>query len=111
MPFDAMPEVVVSDVARLRVALDGVRNGWARYHIGLRGGDHCALGWLLEAADWDRDEAVRLALKYVYPALPASARHNDRLVSIYRYNDFGSHRRIERLFADACRLAEEPAVR
>jgi hypothetical protein len=114
MPFDGLPEGLVSDLVKLRIALDGVRSGWTDGRIGLKdAAEHCAIGWLLVATDWDRDEATRLALEYVYPALPEKARNGlgARLASIYRYNDQGSQRRIVRLFAAACQLAEQPAVR
>jgi hypothetical protein len=119
MPFDGLPEGLVSDVVKLRIALDGVRNrGWSNRAIGARGiggrpeGKHCAIGWLLVATDWDRDEVTRLALDYVYPALPEKARNDQkRMLSISRYNDRGSHKRVEQLFTDAIRIAEENAVR
>lgn len=112
MPFDGLPEFVVSDLVKLRIALDGVRTGWTDGRIGLQdAAEHCAIGWLLVATDWDRDEATRLALEYVYPALPEKARRTGRLESIYRYNDTGSQGRIAQLFVNACRLAEAPAVR
>jgi hypothetical protein len=99
-------------MAKLRVALEGVRTNWDTGEVGLRDAeDHCAIGWLLVATDWNREEAVRLALEYVYPALPEKARKPDqRLKSIWRYNDHGSNRRIVRLFDDAMRLAEQRVV-
>jgi hypothetical protein len=108
MPFDGLPAGLLSDMAKLRVALEGVRDlGWRQEKIGLRDADrHCALGWLLVATDWDRDETVRLALDYVYPALPEHARKEERLQSIYHYNDKGSRKRVVRLFEDAVKLAE-----
>jgi hypothetical protein len=112
MPFDGLPEGLVSDMVKLRIALDGVRRGWAQYEVGPQGAEHhCAIGWLLVATDWDRDEATRLALEYVYPALPRKARRLARLASIWTYNDGGGSRRIEKLFSNAVRLAEEKAVR
>jgi hypothetical protein len=108
MPFDGLPEGLVSDLVKLRIALDGVRGDrWTTGQIGTTSdGDHCAIGWLLVATDWDRDEATRLALDYVYPALPEKARKPGRLNSIWAYNDNGGQKRIERLFADAVQLAE-----
>ena len=111
MPFDGLPEGLVSDLVKLRIALDGVRGGWTRCTLGRRAsGEHCALGWLLEATDYDRDETVRLALEYVYPALPQQARKEHRLESIYMYNDHGGPKRIQKLFADAVKLAERRIV-
>lgn len=112
MPFDALPQEVVSDLVKLRIALDGVRQHWRSYRVGSpRDAEHCAIGWLLVAADWDRDEATRLALEYVYPALPEKARKKGRLASVWIYNDTGGRKRIVQLFADAARLAEQRAVR
>lgn len=118
MPFDGLPDGLMSDLAKLRVALAGVRErGWSNRAIGARGiggrreGDHCAIGWLLVATDWDRDETTRLALDYVYPALPAAARnYHKRMWSISNYNDRGSRKRVVQLFEDACRLAEQRVV-
>ena len=68
MPFDGVPEGVVSDLVKLCIALDGVCRRWSNTSIGAReiGGrpdaPHCTLGWLLVATDWDRDETTRLAL-------------------------------------------------
>ena len=113
MPFDGLPEGLLSDMAKLRVALDGVRNGgWMDHAVGGPGArHHCAIGWLLEATDWDRDEAVRLALEYVYPALPEKARKPERLRSIWEYNDKGGVDRIDLLFTEATRLATLRATR
>jgi hypothetical protein len=112
MPFDGLPQGLLSDMAKLRVALDGVKRHWAEGKIGLGDEDHCAIGWLLVATDGNRDETVRLALDYVYPALPARARRDDeRLDSIVQYNDDGSRKRIVRLFTDAVALAEARVVR
>ena len=111
MPFDGLPQGLLSDMAKLRVALDGVRDNWTTHEIGIDGDAHCAIGWLLVATDWDRDEATRLALDYVYPALPEKARRPERLRSIWRYNDAGSRKRVVRLFEDAVALAEACVVR
>lgn len=114
MPFDGVPSGWSEDLVRLRVALDGVRNGWQRGAIGQReAGEHCALGWLLVATDWDRDAATRLALDYVYPALPGGYQKPERMRSIYRFNDIRGRAQVERLFADAVKLAEAkvPTVR
>ena len=109
MPFDGVPEGLISDLAKLRIALDGVRGGWTVGEVGGKHADeHCAIGWLLEATDWDRDETVRLALQYVYPALPPGRQHpKDRLASIVLFNDATGRKRIAQLFEDAVRLAEQ----
>ena len=108
MPFDGVPSGWSEDLVRLRVALDGVRNGWRRGAIGRQTeAEHCALGWLLVATDWDIDAATRLALDYVYPALPPAAqRPTPTMQAIYRYNDSKGRARVEQLFADAVKLAE-----
>ena len=117
MPFDGLPEGVVSDMVKLRIALDGVCRRWSNTSIGAReiGGrpdaPHCTLGWLLVATEWDRDETTRLALEYVYPALPATARKADsRMRAISNYNDRGSRKRVVQLLTDALQLAEQRAV-
>lgn len=110
MPFDGLPQGLLSDMAKLRVALDGVRGNWTPGAVGKGLPDHCAVGWLLVATDWDSEEATRLALDYVYPALPPRARKRDRIWSIVNYNDDGGQRRIERLFSDAVKLAEAKVV-
>ena len=113
MPFDGVPEGVVSDLVKLRIALDGVRTHWREGAIGRQtDATHCAIGWLLVATEWNRDEAVRLALDYVYPALPEKARDpsEGRLEAIASYNDNGSASRIEKLFTNACQLAERQVV-
>ena len=115
MPFDGLPDGLLSDLAKLRIALAGVRDrGWSDHAIGARGiggrpeGAHCAIGWLLVATDWDRDETTRLALDYIYPALPEKARNDHRRMwSISNYNDKGSRKQVERLFTDAITLAEK----
>jgi len=118
MPFDGLPEGLLSDMAKLRIALDGVRQRWAAGTIGIENADrHCALGWLLVATEWNRDEAVRLALDYVYPVLPEKVRERGsragepRLGLIVQYNDNGSRKRVEQLFSSAVALAESRAVR
>ena len=114
MPFDGVPEGLVSDLVKLRIALDGVRTHWTSHKIGLQDeARHCAIGWLLVATEWNRDEAVRLALDYVYPALPEKARDpsEGRLEAIASYNDNGSASRIEKLFTGALQLAERQVVR
>lgn len=109
MPFDGVPEGLVSDLVKLRLALDGVRGGWLKGQLGHKNEDqHCAIGWLLEATDWNRDETVRLALQYVYPALPLGRQYpKDRLHSIVLFNDTTGRKRIAKLFEDAVRLAEQ----
>jgi hypothetical protein len=119
MPFDGLPDGLLSDLAKLKVALEGVksRGRWSNQAIGGReiGGRpeqaHCAIGWLLVATDWDREETTRLALAYVYPALPDTARDDrQRILSISQYNDRGSRKRVVQLFEDAMQLAEQRVV-
>jgi hypothetical protein len=118
MPFDGLPAELLSDLAKLRVALDGVRDrGWSNRAIGAReiGGrppvPHCTIGWLLVATDWDRDETTRLALDYVYPALPEKARNDTkRMWSISKYNDGGSRKRVVKLLEDAVSRAEQQVL-
>jgi len=111
MPFDGTFALQSEDLVRLRVALDGVRNQWAIGKIGLAPeGDHCALGWLLVATDWDKDEATRLAIDYVWPALPPKAQREGKLQSIFSYNDNHSQQRIVALFTKAVELAEEKVL-
>lgn len=108
MPFDGLPEGLVTDLVKLKIALDGVREGWTQCAFGLpKDDEHCAIGWLLVATDYDTKETARLALKYLYPALPERARKRERLESIWEYNDRGSHKRIVQLFDDAVKLAEQ----
>ena len=93
MPFDALHGNVVSDVVRLKVARDGLAKGWRRMGLGLRGAEtHCLLGWLLEASDWDAVEATRLALDYVWPALPERRKREcyGKMRAIYTFNDEAS---------------------
>jgi len=61
--------------------------------LGARGSDsHCLLGWLLEATDWDTEEATRLALDYVWAALPERRRREcyGKMRAIYTFNDEAS---------------------
>lgn len=114
MPFDGTNALQSEDLVKLRVALEGVRGrGWSNHAIGARRPEapHCALGWLLVATDWDRDETTRLALDYVYPALPESARREgNRMRAISDYNDRGSRERVVGLFTKAVELAEEKVL-
>ena len=109
MPFDCLPESFVSDLVKLKIALDGVKGGWRSGSLGRPDeADHCLLGWLLVATDWDTAEATRLALDYVYPALPPKAQlKSGRLRSIYNYNDSKRQSRIVQLLDDAVKLAEK----
>ena len=113
MPFDGLPQKALEDIVRLRTALEGVQKGWVNGKVGAKGTDaHCAVGWLLAATDWDRDEATRLAIDYVFPALPPHAQHPDRrLASIWKYNDGGGRKRVETLFERAVTLAESRLMR
>jgi len=93
MPFDALQGNEVSDVVRLRVARDGLAKGWRQMGLGERGADsHCLLGWLLEASDWDTEEATRLALEYVWAALPERRKREcyGKMRAIYTFNDEAS---------------------
>jgi len=95
MPFDALPGNVVTDIVRLKVARDGLANGWRQMGLGTRGEDsHCLLGWLLEASDWDAEEATRLALDYVWAALPERRKREcyGKMRAIYTFNDEASGR-------------------
>lgn len=91
MPFDAMPEKAVNDVVKLRIALDGLsqRRQWAQGSWGTkRSADHCLLGWLLMATEYEPDEATRLALEYVWPCLPEVAQKSGtKVTAISDYND------------------------
>ena len=93
MPFDALPANPVSDVVRLKVARDGLAKGWRQMGLGERGAEtHCLLGWLLEASDWDTEEATRLALEYVWAALPDRRKREcfGKMRAIYTFNDEAS---------------------
>lgn len=108
MPFDGLPNGLLSDLAKLRVALDGVKRGWDTHVFGPPGADrHCAVGWLLEATGWDTAETTRLAVRYLYPVLPDRAKTYRHLRSVWEYNDSHGHARIIKLFDDAVRLAEK----
>jgi hypothetical protein len=109
VPFDGLPEGLISDLVKLRIALDGIKTDWMKYGFGTASdaAPHCAIGWLLVATDWDTGETTRLALKYLYPALPEKAKKRERLESIWNYNDGGGRERIVRLFGDAVKLAEQ----
>ena len=110
MPFDGMPDGLSEDLVKLRTALAGIKNrdGWAIGSIGLhKDAPHCAIGWLLATTDGDVDETTRLALKYVYPALPPKAQTEAKLASIWGYNDGGGHKRMVELFTGAVKLAEQ----
>jgi hypothetical protein len=112
MPFDGLPKELLSDLVKLRVALDGVKRGWDTHRFGAPGTEqHCAVGWLLEATGWDTAETTRLAVRYLYPVLPDSAKGDRRLRSVWEYNDNRNHTRIIKLFDDAVKLAEQQARR
>jgi hypothetical protein len=110
MPFDGFPPGLLSDLAALKVALAGVRTGWRTGALGIEG-KHCALGWLLHAADGNAKIATRLAVDYVWPALPESARKgkDTRIEAIYRYNDHWGHANTIKVFDRAVELAEAKA--
>lgn len=111
MPFDALPEIVVSDLVRLKVALDLIsdRPKWDNRAVGLRGGErHCAVGWVLRACDWDKEAALKLVADYLYPSLPENAKNPRRGIvwSVSDYNDFHQHKDIVAVFERAVKLAE-----
>lgn len=111
MPFDGLPEGLLSDIAKLRVALAGVEKKWRCGALGLIPEEsHCALGWLLVATDGNIKDATRLAVDYVYPALPDSARRGSRIESIYRYNDLRGQNSVAKLFKNAVDFAERALV-
>lgn len=106
MPFDGLPESLLSDLVKLRIAADGIRGGWKQCKFGLSDEEkHCAIGWLLVATDWDQAEATRLAVDYLYPALPAKSRKSSRLRSVWKYNDDQKHADVVALFENAMVLA------
>jgi hypothetical protein len=112
MPFDALPENVVSDLVRLKVALDLISNKrrWYAGSVGHRGEErHCAVGWVLRACEWDKAAAMKLVTDYLYPSLPAKAqkeKSRGRVWSVSDYNDNNSHEAIVKVFEDAVLLAE-----
>lgn len=77
--------------------------------MGTRGGhEHCLLGWLLEATEWDAREATRLAQRYLFPALPEAQRRNAGVMaSIYSFNDGRSLVSVLRLVDAALAKAAE----
>lgn len=109
MPFDCLPDSAVSDLIKLRIARDGLAgpDGWRSAELGLRDeAQHCAIGWLLTATEWNEREATRLITKYVYPALPKVPRGETRISAVYRFNDKHNKAAVVKLFNDAIRLAE-----
>lgn len=113
MPFDALPEIVVSDLVRLKVALDliGDQSKWfgKERKVGVRGGErHCAVGWVLRACDWDEAAALKLVADYLYPSLPEKAQKERRglVWSVSDYNDNHKHADVVALFERAVKLAE-----
>ena len=111
MPFDALSGSVVSDVVKLRLARDGISENWRAHKLGLKDADsHCLVGWLLAVTDWNEEETARLALDYVFPALPKSAQQASAIDSLVDYNDNRSHRRVVRLLDRAIERAETIAA-
>src|SRR5215831_15405619 len=98
MPFDALPEIIVSDLVKLKIVLDRISDekSWWAGKVGVKGTEkHCAVGWLLSACDWDEEAATKLTLKYVYPSLPKRAQDpKRRIMSVSDYNDNHSHKAI-----------------
>ena len=90
MPFDPLPVDLVDDFTRLRVVRDGVagQTTWCKGELGAPASEtHCLLGWLLVSTDWNVPEATRLAIDYLYPALPEKQRKCNVMKSLYDYND------------------------
>jgi hypothetical protein len=111
VPFDCLPEGLVSDLVRLKVALNliGDKDKWFDDRVGLRGGErHCAVGWVLRACDWDKEAALKLVADYLYPSLPEKAKNEKkgRVWSVSDYNDDHKHKDIVAVFERAVKLAE-----
>lgn len=109
MPFDCLPEGLVSDIVKLRMARDGIAGkGWTQYSLGLANEPaHCVIGWLLTATDWDAREATRLLVDYVYPALSENAKGDkSRTRAVYEFNDSHGRSSVVRLLDNAVKLAE-----
>jgi hypothetical protein len=109
MPFDCLPDGLVSDLIKLRIARDGIaaKGGWAKYELGLQDQPaHCVIGWLLSATEWDERQATRLLVDYVYPALPETAKRGSRVAAVYEFNDRRPKSEIVKLLDNAVRLAE-----
>jgi hypothetical protein len=111
MPFDCLPEIVVSDLVRLKVALGLISDKpkWSDERVGYRGGEHhCAVGWVLRACDWDKEAALKLVTEYLYPSLPTRAKNEKRgqVWSVSDYNDRHQHKDIVEVFERAVKLAE-----
>lgn len=77
MPFDATPiDDLLQDVALLRMARKGIAKpgGWCTGVLN-DGRAHCAVGWLIVASRKADGAALarasELAVKYLYPELPA----------------------------------------
>lgn len=92
MPFDTLQDQALTDMVRLMVVRDGIagERSWCKGDLGGRkSGEHCLLGWLLVATDWDEAEATRLAVDFLYPALPPKAQRLGVGImgSLYRFND------------------------
>lgn len=111
MPFDALPEHVADDVARLKVVRDGVANPetWCRGQLGeTGGGPRCLLGHLLVACGQDTANATRIAVQYLWPALPEiSRKHRLIMPALYSFNDRRSQDDVVALVDRAIAQAEK----
>jgi hypothetical protein len=93
-------EGLLSDMAKLRVSVQ--RGDWVVGQVGGQmAAEHCAIGWLLVATDWDRDEAVWLASLRLRRCLKA---RNDMPIQSTIAITIGGRKRV-RLFDDAVKLA------
>lgn len=105
MPFDMMPEGRREDIVALRTALEGIEGRWTTGELG-RGEEHCLVGWLLEATGGDEVRTVRLAVDYVWPALPPSKRGKGEILQhIMAYNDRHCHESVVGVMRRAVELA------
>ena len=101
MPFDALPDNLVSDLVRLRIVRDGVATNWATGELGVEtDNNHCLIGWLLVATEWDEAEATRLALEYLHPVLPKRSQRGPGIASIMAFNDELTRNRVLKLVDD-----------
>src|SRR5215831_8814143 len=113
MPFDALPEKLISDLLALRLAREGIKTGWLQGPFGIQGEEgHCLVGWLLASTDYNMAETTRLAVDYVWPALPANARRcksETKIENVWRYNDSDEcrHEDVLKVMDDAIALAEK----
>jgi len=112
MPFDALPEKLISDLLALRLAREGIKTGWQQGPFGIQGEErHCLVGWLLASTDYDMAETTRLAVDYVWPALPVHAKRKTeaKIENVWHYNDAcgRKHGDVLKVMDDAIALAEK----